>query len=246
VTAYSAADIVGAMSARDFDFTRQAVLSKPLHHPLVHARDMRLSRIRGGLHVSGYSDGTSLVILPLQFSHCLRARDERVRFVRANLMMAGIIFSGDLDTDIVFDYGLFSPACRRADLAEIKQLDMPIDLRHSNRGIPDRPSGATCTIARLREIGLGLGLLNGESPLESAPSGPGVARATTLAEVPKLATDRFVYIGIQGLNAEVVEVDPVVMGQQVWRLTAVPTEGRHYLAAESTTLDKNAVYRVTA
>ena len=59
----------------------------------------------------------------------VRARDSRVSFVRANLLMAGMIFSGDLGTDIVFDYGLFSPNCRRLDLADVKKLDMQIDLR---------------------------------------------------------------------------------------------------------------------
>jgi hypothetical protein len=68
-------------------------------------------------------------VLPQQFSNCLRARDERVRLVRANLMMTGLIFSGDLNTDIVFDYGIFTPACRRADLADMKRLDLKIDLR---------------------------------------------------------------------------------------------------------------------
>lgn len=51
----------------------------------------------------------SLVVLPQQFSNCLWARDFRVRLVRADLMMTGLIFSSDLDTDILFDYGIFSP-----------------------------------------------------------------------------------------------------------------------------------------
>jgi hypothetical protein len=129
VTARSGAEIMAAITVPDFDFTRQVALSTPLDVPLVAARDMRLSIIRGGLHVSGRSDGTSLVILPQQFSHCLRARDHRVRFVRANLLMAGMIFSGNIDSDILFDYGLFSPGCRRADLADMKRLDLRIDLR---------------------------------------------------------------------------------------------------------------------
>ncbi|MFL5086053.1 MAG: hypothetical protein ACJ8FP_14660 [Xanthobacteraceae bacterium] len=129
IAARSGAQIMSILSQPDFDFTSRAVLTRPLDKPLVPAREMRLSIIRGGLHVSGKSDGTSLVILPQQFSHCLRAHDSRVRFVRANLMMAGLVFSGDIDTDIVFDYGIFSPACRRADLADLKELDLKIDLR---------------------------------------------------------------------------------------------------------------------
>jgi hypothetical protein len=141
VTAQSGAEMTAAMAAPDFDFTRQVVLSEPIHESLVPAHDMQLATIRNGLHVSGRSDGISLVVLPYQFSNCLRARDARVRVVRANLMMAGLIFSGDLDTDIVFDYGLFSPACRHADLADMRQLDLKIDLRMphlaGNRLLPD-------------------------------------------------------------------------------------------------------------
>jgi hypothetical protein len=150
VTAQTAAEASAKLSAPDFDFTKQAVLLETIDESLVPARNMRLSRIRGGLHVSGKSDGTSLAVLPLQFSHCLRASDSRVRLVRTDLLMTGIRFSGDLDTDIVFDYGIFSPGCRRLDLVDIKQLDLRIDLRMphliGDRILPDWDSA----MAKLR------------------------------------------------------------------------------------------------
>jgi hypothetical protein len=129
VRAESASDITAKMREQTFDFTKQVVLSTPVREPLVAARNMRLSLIRGGLHLSGTSDGTSLVVLPQQFSHCLRARDSRVRIVRADLMMTGVVFSGEIDTDILFDYGIFTPGCRWIDLAELQRLQMRIDLR---------------------------------------------------------------------------------------------------------------------
>jgi hypothetical protein len=127
MTAESGAEIAAMMAEPNFDFTRQVVLSAQVRQPLVPARDMRLSLIRGGLHVSGHSDGSSLVVLPLQFSHCLRARDERVRLVRANLMMTGMIFSSDVDTDISFDYGIFTPRCRSSDLTDMRKLNLRIN-----------------------------------------------------------------------------------------------------------------------
>ena len=129
LAARSAAEITATMREETFDFTRQVVLSTPVREPLVPARDLRVSLIRGGLHVSGVSEGTSLVVLPQQFSNCLRARDSRVRIVRADLMMTGVIFSGEIDTDILFDYGIFTPGCRWIDLADIQRLQMKIDLR---------------------------------------------------------------------------------------------------------------------
>jgi hypothetical protein len=128
MTVGSGAEIAAMMAEPNFDFTRRVILSAEISQPLVPAHDMRLSLIRGGWHVSGRSDGTSLVVLPQQFSHCLRARDDRVRLVRANLMLTGMIFSRDVDTDIVFDYGIFSPRCRSADLADLKQLDLRINV----------------------------------------------------------------------------------------------------------------------
>jgi hypothetical protein len=253
-TAQSAAEIIAKIKAPDFDFTRQAVLSAPIEAPLVSARDMRLSRIRGGLHVSGQSDGTSLVVLPLQFSNCLRARDGRVRIVRANLLMAGMIFSGRIDTDILFDYGLFSPGCRRADLAEFKRLAMKIDLRMphltGDRLFPDW-DGA---MAKFREADIVLGLLPRAAPedgpqtlsKEPAPSGPAVTEETTLALLPETNVPGFEWIGLQGLNAEAVSGERVVTGLPIMTLVAVPTDGRHYLAAQTTGLDRNRVYRVTA
>src|SRR5262249_37620948 len=113
----------------DFDFTSQVVLSAGIDKSLVPARNMQLSLIRGGLHVSGHADGTSLVVLPQQFSHCLRALDGSVRLVRADLMMTGVIFSEEIDTDIISDYGLFTPRCRWADISDIKKLKMQVDAR---------------------------------------------------------------------------------------------------------------------
>ena len=152
MTAESGAEIAAVMAEPNFDFTRQVVLSAQVSQPLVPARDMRLSLIRGGLHLSGHSDGNSLVVLPQQFSHCLRARDDRVRLVRANLMMTGVIFSRDVDTDILFDYGIFSPRCHSADLADMRQLDLqinaPMPRVTGDRLLPDWKSAlATLTAA---------------------------------------------------------------------------------------------------
>jgi hypothetical protein len=122
----SAAETIDALASPNFDFSRQAVLSTELRGRLVPARDMQLSVIRGGWHVSGRSDGTSLVVLPQEFSNCLRARDERVRLVRVDLILTGVIFSESVDTDISLDFGIFSPGCRRADLADVKQLGLKV------------------------------------------------------------------------------------------------------------------------
>jgi hypothetical protein len=126
IIAEPAADAILALGVASFDFSRQVILSTELRERLVPAHDMALSVIRSGWHLSGRSDGTSLVLLPQQFSHCLRAHDARVRLVRADLILTGVIFSGTVDTDISFDFGIFSPGCRRGDLADVKQLGLRV------------------------------------------------------------------------------------------------------------------------
>jgi hypothetical protein len=92
------------------------------------------------------------------------------------------------------------------------------------------------------------GILNKEGALTLPKSidGPVVTQETTLAELPEVTTDSVTLIGITGLHAEQADEDPVVTGQSVLQLVAVPTEGRHYLAAQFTGLDENRVYRISA
>jgi hypothetical protein len=126
MTAESATEILNNLRSSTFEYRDQVVLSTAISQALTPARNVRMSIVRGGLHVSAQSDGTSLLLLPQQFSHCLRAHDDRVRLVRANLIMTGLIFSGRVDTDISFDYGILSPRCRRADFADLKQLQIKL------------------------------------------------------------------------------------------------------------------------
>jgi hypothetical protein len=134
-TAGSAADIIAVLESSGFDYKRRAVLSAELPEELVPASDMRLSIHRGALHVSGHSNATSLALLPQQFSNCLRVHDERARLVRADLMLTGLVFSGEIDTKITFDYGIFLPRCRRADLADIEKLGIQLRDRSASHAI---------------------------------------------------------------------------------------------------------------
>jgi hypothetical protein len=43
--------------------------------------------------------------------------------------MTGVIFSKEIDADIASAYGIFSPKCRRQDLADIKALEMTLSPR---------------------------------------------------------------------------------------------------------------------
>jgi len=40
-----------------------------------------------------------------------------------------VIFAGEVDTDILFEYGIFTPSCGRADLADMRRLQVNIPSR---------------------------------------------------------------------------------------------------------------------
>jgi hypothetical protein len=51
-------------------------------------------------------------------------------------MMTGVIFSDEIDTEILFDYRIFTPGCRWVDLADVQRLQMTINL-----GVPHLRDG---------------------------------------------------------------------------------------------------------
>jgi hypothetical protein len=79
-----------------------------------------------------------------------------------------------------------------------------------------------------------------------SPSGPVATRETALAQVPVPAAADYSWIGIVGLNVEPVADTPVVKGQTLLRLTAVPTEGGHALAAQFSSVENGKAYRISA
>jgi hypothetical protein len=57
--------------------------------------------------------------------------------VRTDLVLTGVVFRGTLKADIHDDFGIFTPGCRRADIADLQALKI---------GLPDTfgpPSSVT-------------------------------------------------------------------------------------------------------
>jgi hypothetical protein len=71
----------------------------------------------------GHSNGTSVALLPVQFSHCLALDDPASgRVVRANLVQTGIVLDKHIDAQLSFGLGPFSAGCRNRDLEDLKRL----------------------------------------------------------------------------------------------------------------------------
>jgi hypothetical protein len=68
---------------------------------------------------------------------------------------------------------------------------------------------------------------------------------TSLADLPALPDSRFSWLGISGINAQVISGVPAVSGHPILRLVALG-DGIHTLAFRVNGLIKNERYRITA
>jgi hypothetical protein len=80
----------------------------------------------GGVALSASSAGQSVLVLPVQFSHCWRiVSGSNATLFRANLMQLGVLFSGELRLELRQIFGpVGDSACRVLDAADAAQLRM--------------------------------------------------------------------------------------------------------------------------
>jgi hypothetical protein len=123
----TAAGIIARLADPNFDPTREIIADLPSDtKPLMPARNARLTFFGDSLRVQAESDGESVLLMPLEFSHCLEADTGATGtpvLVRANLVETGILFSGRLDTRLSVHTGPFlNPSCRLRDLFDARAL----------------------------------------------------------------------------------------------------------------------------
>jgi hypothetical protein len=84
----------------------------------------------GDLHVVARSSGRSLLIVPLEFSHCIDVEDRRLALggtgptlVRVDGLLTGVMFERDLDAVLAFRTGpLRNPTCRWQDYQDVRTM----------------------------------------------------------------------------------------------------------------------------
>jgi hypothetical protein len=137
VAGYSVTEVHRAGNAQDaiawladpaVDLTAAAVLTAPGHlPPLVPASGSRLIIERGGYRLEAESPGTSLLVMPVEYSHCLTADltstgPRPPQLLRANLTMTAVLFSGRVEGTLRLRYGPLSSGCRIEDWREADAL----------------------------------------------------------------------------------------------------------------------------
>lgn len=122
-------------SALDFvvddsvDLTNRAVTPSPDIGALVPVQSSALTMANEDLHIMAKSAGRSLVIVPVEFSHCVELHESRLgtgtdaALLRVDGVLTGIVFEHDLDAVLSFRIGpLHNPLCRWQDYQDLRAM----------------------------------------------------------------------------------------------------------------------------
>jgi|GEM_PF-5339071 len=126
----SAQEIFDLFKQGNFNFEKSVVVQmKNLPKNLSVAYEAEFSFGKNKIGVKAKSKGFSLIVLPLQFSHCYKVHNEEdnpdIKVIRANIVQTGILFKDDLDTEMFFNFGVSRNAkCRAKDVQDINALGL--------------------------------------------------------------------------------------------------------------------------
>jgi len=126
----NASDILTAMERSGFDPAIDIVVEDSLPKNLSPLANSRVTAEVGGLRISASSSGTSVILLPLEFSHCLEVKrisraQSLPKLFRANLVLTGLLFDKKLDAVVSYFTGPFhNAACRLEDARDMQRLNV--------------------------------------------------------------------------------------------------------------------------
>jgi hypothetical protein len=130
VTRPTASRMLDLLAQPSTDLTRTAVTSESIDEKLVPARLSQFVVNKGSLAVKAASSGWSLLLLPVEYSRCLQVRAngpdaEKVRLLRANLLLTVVLFKEQLDAQITYHTGPFvNSRCRLEDARDMEKIEI--------------------------------------------------------------------------------------------------------------------------
>ena len=111
------------------DLSKQAVAQEQVPGPLTPVRAVALSMAGKDLRVVADSADRSLIVVPVEFSHCLELIETHpgqaggATTLRIDGLLTGIVFAHHIDAVLSFRIGpLHNPTCRWADYRDLKAL----------------------------------------------------------------------------------------------------------------------------
>lgn len=125
-------EIYDEIKSPSFNPQAEILVSEELDNQLIAARHSKLEVVRGGYRFSAVADGPSVVVLPIQFSNCLKAvgdSSKKIHLFRANGLLTGVRFDKLANFDLFFSLTIGDSECRNKDVN---------DLSLAVRGLPTR------------------------------------------------------------------------------------------------------------
>jgi len=104
-----------------------ATIYEPSAVPLVPGKLSEIRVFRDRLVVTAESTNTSLLILPIEFSHCWDVRHaagSNGRLLRANINQSGLLFSGRTQVELRYRFSPWHFRCRFRDIADARNLEL--------------------------------------------------------------------------------------------------------------------------
>jgi hypothetical protein len=117
----TAAEAIAELRGSGFDPKRNVVVEGGVPSGLVPATSAKVTVDLGPtLVVQASAPSRSLLVLPFEYSHCLRldAANGQARLMPVNLQQTGLLFEGSLEARIIYRFGLFGDSGCRADDVE--------------------------------------------------------------------------------------------------------------------------------
>jgi hypothetical protein len=125
----SPSELLQRITADPTFFEAEAFVDSGIPQELVAVQQSRVVYERGAVHVTASSPASSALLLPVQFSHCFRLIGERtdgVRVLRANLIHTLVLFSGELDVRLKWEFSFWrNSGCRMRDAEDARALGLP-------------------------------------------------------------------------------------------------------------------------
>ena len=118
------------MEKPDFYFKKEAIVHKNIEESLVSSEDTKINIEKNGyIHIVAKSSGRSLIVLPIEYSHCLKIigdkKQQNVKIIRVNVLLTGLIFTKKLDVHLKYYTGLGkNSCCRISDYREAKKMNI--------------------------------------------------------------------------------------------------------------------------
>jgi hypothetical protein len=122
-------DLLQRISANPRLFESEAFAGSGAGSLLAPIQSSQIVFEKGAVHVTARSPATSALLLPVQFSHCFRldgGRSAGVTLQRANLIHSLLLFSGELDVRLKWEFSFWRNSdCRWRDGEDARAMGLP-------------------------------------------------------------------------------------------------------------------------